>query len=69
MHTNQAYEAVREVARTDGILIGASSGAAIYTATKLAEKLENAGKTIVVILPDTGLRYLSTHLFDENYHV
>ncbi|MCC8111303.1 MAG: PLP-dependent cysteine synthase family protein [Ruminococcus sp.] len=68
VHTNQAYEAAREAAKTDGILVGASSGAAIYTATKLAEKPENAGKTIVSVLPDTGLRYLSTHLFDENYH-
>ena len=67
VHTNQAYEAAREVAKTDGILVGASSGAAIYIATKLAEKPENAGKTIVAVLPDTGLRYLSTHLFDENY--
>lgn len=68
VHTNQAYEAAREAAKTDGILIGASSGAAIYAAAKLAEKQENAGKTIVALLPDTGLRYLSTHLFDENYH-
>ena len=67
VHTNQAYEAAREVAKTDGILVGASSGAAIYIATKLAKKPENAGKTIVAVLPDTGLRYLSTHLFDENY--
>ncbi len=67
VHTNQAYEAAREVAKTDGILVGASSGAAIYTAAKLAKKPENAGKTIVAVLPDTGLRYLSTHLFDENY--
>ncbi len=67
VETIQAYQAAREAARTDGILIGTSSGAAIYTATKLAERPENAGKTIVAILPDTGLRYLSTHLFDENY--
>lgn len=67
VHTNQAYESAREVAQTDGILVGASSGAAIYTATKLAEKPENAGKTIVAILADTGLRYLSTHLFDADY--
>lgn len=67
VHTNQAYESAREVAKTDGILVGASSGAAIYAATQLANKPENAGKTIVAVLPDTGLRYLSTHLFDEDY--
>lgn len=67
VETIQAYQAAREAAKTDGILIGTSSGAAIYTATKLAERPENVGKTIVAILPDTGLRYLSTHLFDENY--
>lgn len=67
VETIQAYQAAREAAKTDGILIGTSSGAAIYTATKLAKRPENAGKTIVAILPDTGLRYLSTHLFDENY--
>lgn len=68
VHTNQAYEYARKVAKTDGILVGASSGAAIYAATKLAEKPENAGKTIVAVLPDTGLRYLSTHLFDEDFY-
>lgn len=67
VHTNQAYESAREVAKTDGILVGASSGAAIHVATKLAEKPENAGKTIVAVLPDTGLRYLSTNLFNEDY--
>lgn len=69
IETDQAYKAAREAARTDGVLVGTSSGAAIYTATKLAERPENAGKTIVAVLPDTGLRYLSTHLFDENYQV
>lgn len=69
VHTDQAYAAAREAAKTDGILVGVSSGAAIYAATQLAKKPENAGKTIVAVLPDTGLRYLSTHLFDENYQV
>lgn len=69
VETDQAYKAAREAARTDGILVGTSSGAAIYTASKLAEIPENTGKTIVAVLPDTGLRYLSTHLFDENYQV
>lgn len=67
VETIQAYQAAREAAKTDGILIGTSSGAAIYAAAQLANKPENAGKTIVAVLPDTGLRYLSTHLFDENY--
>lgn len=67
VETIQAYQAAREAAKTDGILIGTSSGAAIYAATQLAKKPENAGKTIVAVLPDTGLRYLSTNLFNEDY--
>lgn len=66
VETNQAYKVAREVAKTDGILVGTSSGAAIYVATVLAERPENARKTIVVVLPDTGLRYLSTNLFQVN---
>ena len=66
VETYQAYEAAREVARTDGILVGTSSGAAIYVATELAKRPENKGKTIVAVLPDTGLRYLSTNLFAMN---
>lgn len=61
----EAYRAAREVAKTDGILIGTSSGAAIYAATQIAKRPENEGKTIVAVLPDTGLRYLSTNLFNE----
>jgi cysteine synthase A len=60
----EAYEAAREVAKTEGILVGPSAGAAIYAATQLAKRPENKGKTIVAILPDTGLRYLSTNLFE-----
>lgn len=67
VETIEAYQAAREVAKTDGILIGTSSGAAIYAATKLAKRPENKGKTIVAVLPDTGLRYLSTNLFNEAY--
>lgn len=52
---------------TDGILIGTSSCAAIHTAVQLAKRPENKGKTIVAVLPDTGLRYLSTNLFNEEY--
>ncbi len=64
VETYQAYEAARAVAKSDGILIGTSSGAAIYAATQLAKRPENKGKRIVAVLPDTGLRYLSTGLFE-----
>lgn len=60
-----AFEAGREVSRTEGVLVGISSGAALSAATELAKRPENEGKTIVVILPDTGERYLSTALFAE----
>ena len=60
-----AYEAARLVGRKDGILVGISSGAALWAAVQLAKKEENAGKTIVVLLPDTGERYLSTAMFHE----
>ena len=65
----EAYRAAREVAKTDGILIGTSSGAAIYGATQIAKRPENECKTIVAVLPDTGLRYLSTNLFNEEFQV
>ena len=64
VETYEAYQAAREVAKSDGILIGTSSGAAIYAATQVAKRPENKGKTIVAILPDTGLRYLTTNLFN-----
>ena len=65
VENDAAFEAGRAIARTEGILVGISSGAAISAATELAKRPENAGKTIVAILPDTGERYLSTALFAE----
>lgn len=60
-----AYEASRFLAKTEGLLVGISSGAAVFAATKLAVKAENKNKNIVVILPDSGERYLSTDLFND----
>lgn len=61
----EAYEAGRRLATTEGILVGISSGAALKAAEELAKQEENAGKTIVVLLPDSGDRYLSTPMFAE----
>lgn len=57
----------RRLAREEGILAGISSGAAVWVALEVARRKENEGKLIVVILPDTGERYLSTWLFQELY--
>lgn len=62
----QAYAAAREFAKTEGILVGISSGAALWAACEAAALPENQGKTIAVLLPDTGDRYLSTELFQED---
>lgn len=61
--TNEAYAAARLLGQKEGVLAGISSGAALHAAIETAKRTENAGKTIVVLLPDTGDRYLSTDLF------
>lgn len=60
-----AFQYGREIAKTDGILIGISAGAALFAATECAKRPENAGKNIVVLFPDAGDRYLSTALFED----
>jgi len=60
-----AYQTGRLLARKDGIMVGISAGAAVFAAAELARRPENEGKTIVVLLPDTGDRYLSTPMFSE----
>ena len=60
----EAYEAARLLASSEGVLVGITSGAALHTAVREAAKPENEGKTIVALLPDTGERYLSTPLFE-----
>ena len=63
VENDDAFAAGREIGRSEGVLVGISSGAAVWAAVELARRPENEGKTIVVLLPDTGDRYLSTPLF------
>ncbi len=65
VENDAAFEAGREIGKTEGVLVGISSGAALWAAKELAKRPENKGKTIVALLPDTGDRYLSTALFAE----
>lgn len=65
VQNEDAFKTGREIALTEGVLVGISSGAAVWAAAELAKRPENEGKTIVVLLPDTGDRYLSTALFTE----
>jgi cysteine synthase A len=64
---DEAYEASRQLAREEGLLVGVSSGAATHAAIQIAKRVENKGKNIVVILPDTGERYLSTPLYNYEF--
>ena len=65
VENEDAFETGRFIARNEGVLVGISSGAALYAATVLAKRSENKGKIIVALLPDTGDRYLSTPMFSE----
>ena len=65
VENEDAFAAGKKVGRTEGVLVGISSGAAVWAAVQLAKRPENKGKTIVALLPDTGDRYLSTPLFVE----
>ena len=63
---DEAYRTSRKLAKTEGLLVGISSGAAVFAATQIAKNPENKGKNIIALLPDNGERYLSTDLFQES---
>ena len=65
MENDDAFVTGKLLAKKEGVLVGISSGAALYAAIELAKRPENEGKTIVALLPDTGDRYYSTPLFTE----
>ena len=65
VENEDAFATGRDVAHTEGLLVGISSGAAIWAAAQVANRPENAGKVVVVVLPDSGERYLSTPLFSD----
>ena len=65
VENEDAFATGRALAREEGLLVGISSGAAVFAAAELAKRPDNAGKTIVALLPDTGERYLSTAMFTE----
>jgi cysteine synthase A len=69
VENEEAFEVSRLVARTEGLLVGISSGAALHAATQIAKRIQYVGKNIVVLLPDTGERYLSTSLFSRGESV
>ena len=65
VENDDAFATGKEIGKSEGVLVGISSGAAVWAAIQLAQRPENAGKNIVVLLPDTGDRYLSTPLFAD----
>lgn len=69
VQNEDAFAAGRALARSEGVLVGISSGAAVFAAAQLAKRPENAGKVIVALLPDTGERYLSTPMFADGYSI